>query len=150
MLFHTGQRALFPLVEGAVGRLIPVDRLRWLTFGHLEADECESMNLWLAAAPNAQVAHGKLGCRLSVNDLADRPPRTLQDGEVINLGNKSLRRIETTHVPQAGTRGSILRRRPRPSWAVTCSLRPATPLPLPNTRSPVQPLLLKIASEGPV
>lgn len=57
------------------------------------------MNLWLAAAPNAEVAHGEVGCMVSVNDLADRPPRPLQNGEVMNLGNKRLRRIETPHVP---------------------------------------------------
>ena len=76
LLFHTGPRALFPLVSEAVGRLMPVDQLRWITFGHVEADECGSMNLWLAAAPHAEVAHGAMGCIVSVNDLADRasPP----------------------------------------------------------------------------
>ena len=57
-------------------RVVPLERLRWITFGHLEADECGAMNQFLAAAPNAQVAHGALGCMVSINDLADRPPRT--------------------------------------------------------------------------
>ena len=105
LLFQTGLRALFPLVEGAVARLIPVDELRWITFGHVEADECGSMNLWLAAAPNAQVAHGEIGCMVSVNDLADRPPRSLKNGEVINLGSKRLRRVETPHVPHGWDAG---------------------------------------------
>jgi flavorubredoxin len=105
LLFQTGLRRLFPLVSDAVGRLIPIEQLRWITFGHVEADECGSMNLWLAASPNAQVAHGALGCRTSVNDLADRPPRALQDGEVMALGTKRMRRIETPHVPHGWDAG---------------------------------------------
>jgi flavorubredoxin len=105
LLFHTGLRALFPLVSDAVSRLVPLDRLRWITFGHVEADECGSMNLWLAAAPQAEVAHGAMGCVVSVNDLADRPPRPLQDGEVLTLGTKRMRRIETPHVPHGWDAG---------------------------------------------
>ncbi len=101
LLFHTGPRAMFPLVSGAVGRVIPVERLRWITFGHVEADECGSMNYWLAAAPAAEVAHGMVGCMVSLNDLADRPPRALADGEVLDLGGKRLRHIDTPHVPHA-------------------------------------------------
>ena len=66
LLFHTGPRALFPLITDAVSRLIPVEQLRWITFGHVEADECGSMNLWLAAAAHAEVAHGATGCMVSV------------------------------------------------------------------------------------
>jgi flavorubredoxin len=107
LLFHTGPRALFPLVSAAVQRVVPVDRLRWITFGHVESDECGSMNNWLAAAPAAQVAHGAMGCVVSVNDLADRPPRPLEDGEVIDLGGKRVRRIETPHVPHGWDAGLL-------------------------------------------
>jgi flavorubredoxin len=101
LLFHCGMRALFPAVSEAVARVMPVERLRWITFGHVEADECGAMNDWLAAAPNATVAHGAMGCMVSVNDLADREPRPLQDGEVIDLGGKRVRDLETPHVPHA-------------------------------------------------
>ena len=57
------------------------------------------MNLWLAAAPQSQVAFGALGCDVSLNDLCDRPPRPLADGEVIDLGGKRVRQISTPHVP---------------------------------------------------
>jgi flavorubredoxin len=107
LLFHSGLRALFPLVSAAVERIVPVARLRWITFGHVEADECGAMNLWLAAAPAAQVAHGALGCAVSVADLADRPPRPLQDGEVIDLGGRRVRRIETPHVPHGWDAGLV-------------------------------------------
>jgi flavorubredoxin len=101
LLFHCGPRAMFPLVSTAVARVLPVARLRWITFGHVEADECGSMNQWLAAAPPAQVAHGALGCAVSLNDLADRAPRPLADGEILDLGRHRLRQISTPHVPHA-------------------------------------------------
>ncbi len=99
LLFHTGPRGMFPLVAEAVAKVVPVDALRWITFGHVEADECGSMNMWLAAAPNAQVAHGALGCMVSLDDMCDRPPRPLADGEVIDLGGRQVRHLDTPHVP---------------------------------------------------
>jgi len=99
LLFHAGHRGMFPLIAEAVSKVVPVESMRWITFGHVEADECGAMNLWLAAAPQAQVAHGALGCMVSLDDLCDRPPRPLADGEVIDLGGKRVRHIDTPHVP---------------------------------------------------
>ena len=99
LLFHTGPRGMFPLVAEAVATIVPVESVRWITFGHVEADECGSMNLWLAAAPASQVAHGALGCEVSLDDMCDRPPLPLADGEVIDLGGKRVRHIDTPHVP---------------------------------------------------
>lgn len=98
-LFHTGMRQLFPLVSEAVGRIIPLESLRWISFAHVEADELGAMNLFLAAAPRAEVVHGELACMLSLNDLSDRPPRPLVDGESIDLGGRSMQYIATPHVP---------------------------------------------------
>lgn len=99
LLYHCGMRSLFPLVSVAVERIVPLARLRWIGFAHLESDESGSMNQWLAAAPHAQIAHGALGCEVSINDLADRPPRALADGEVIDLGGKRVRHLDTPHTP---------------------------------------------------
>jgi flavorubredoxin len=99
LLFHTGPRAMFPLVAEAVASLTPVESLRWISFGHVEADECGSMNMWLASAPESQVAFGALGCDISLNDMCDRSPRALEEGEVIDLGGKRVRQISTPHVP---------------------------------------------------
>ena len=99
LLFHTGPRRMFPLVSQAIARIIPLKRLRWITFGHVESDECGAMNEFLAAAPSAEVAHGAIGCMVSLDDLCDRPPRKLADGEVIDLGGKQVRHIDTPHVP---------------------------------------------------
>jgi flavorubredoxin len=105
MLFHTGMRGLFPAVSAAVARVMPLTRLRWIGFGHVEADECGAMNAWLAAAPDATVAFGRLGCDVSLNDLADRPPRPLADGEVLDLGGRRMRWLDTPHVPHGWEAG---------------------------------------------
>jgi flavorubredoxin len=104
LLYHTGMRALFPLVSAAVDQVVPLERLRWIAFSHVEADECGAMNQFLAAAPRAQVVHGMTGILVSLNDLADRAPRPIGDGETLDLGGKTLRRksvrhFDTPHVP---------------------------------------------------
>jgi flavorubredoxin len=98
-IFHTGPRRLFPAVSEAIASVLPLDRLRWITFGHLEADECGAMNLFLEAAPDAQVAHTAIGCMVSIDDLAERPPIPLGPDEVLDLGGRRIRSIDTPHVP---------------------------------------------------
>jgi flavorubredoxin len=98
-LFHTGMRGLHPLVAGAVERVVPIADLRWISFGHVEADECGSMNQFLAAAPSSEVVHGELACMLSLDDMADRPPVAFADGDVLDLGAHRLRFLATPHVP---------------------------------------------------
>src|SRR5271170_7550958 len=98
-IFHTGPRAMFPAVSTAIASLMPLDRLRWIMFGHLEADECGAMNLFLEAAPNAQVAHTAIGCMVSIDDLADRPPVPIAPDGSFDLGGRLIRSIDTPHVP---------------------------------------------------
>lgn len=104
-LFHCGPRGMFPAVSEALARIVPVESLRWIGFGHVEADECGAMNDWLAAAPQAQVVHGMTACMVSLNDLADRLPRPLMNGEVLDLGGKRMRYIDTPHVPHGWDAG---------------------------------------------
>ncbi|HEX6421146.1 MAG TPA: MBL fold metallo-hydrolase [Acidimicrobiales bacterium] len=99
MLFHTGLRSSFPATAAAVDRVVPLDRLRWVSFGHVEADECGAMNRYLAAAPHAEVAAGEVACRVSVADLADRPPRPLAPGEPLDLGGRRVVAVPTPHAP---------------------------------------------------
>jgi flavorubredoxin len=99
LLFHTGPRAMFSSVSSAISTVVPIERLRWITFGHLESDECGAMNRFLAASPGAQVAHGAVGCMVSINDLADRPPQSMGPGAVLDLGGRRIRSIDTPHVP---------------------------------------------------
>jgi flavorubredoxin len=107
LLFHTGMRGLFPLVRDAVAKVTAPEKLRWISFGHYEADECGSMNDWLALAPNAQIAHGMTAVGVSLNDMADRPPRMLAHGEIIDLGGKRARYLDTPHVPHGWEAGLI-------------------------------------------
>jgi flavorubredoxin len=99
LLFHTGPRKLFPLVSEAVAAVLPLERLRWVSFSHVEADECGSLNQFLARCPLAQPLCGELAAMVQMNDLADRPPRTLGDGEEIAIGRHRLRWLYTPHLP---------------------------------------------------
>lgn len=108
LLFHTGHRRMFPQIRDAVARLMPPERLRWISFGHFEADECGAMNEWLAAAPQAEVIHGEIGCSISLADAADRPPRALGHGETLDLGRgKRVRWLDTPHTPHGWDAGLL-------------------------------------------
>jgi flavorubredoxin len=107
LLFHCGQRALFPSVSQAVGTVMDVSRLRWIAFSHVEADECGALDEWLAAAPAATVTHGAIGCAIWLNDQAPRPPRALANGEVLDLGGRRVRRLDTPHVPHCWDAGLL-------------------------------------------
>jgi flavorubredoxin len=108
LLFHSGPRQMFPAVAAAVAKVLPLERLRWVSFGHWEADESGALNLWLEAAPNAEVAVGTLGTLISGTDQAIRPPRPpLADGEVLDLGGKQVRWIDTPHVPHGWDAGLL-------------------------------------------
>jgi flavorubredoxin len=108
LMFHTGLRKMFSLNRDALRRLIPPERLHWIAFGHYEADECGAMNEWLAIAPQAQAAQGQTGCLVSLNDFADRAPRVLKHGEVIDLGGgKQVRYLDTPHTPHGWDAGVL-------------------------------------------
>ena len=107
LLFHTGPRRMFPLVAAAVAKVMPVERLRWVSFGHVEADECGAMNEWLAAAPAAEVLFNTLGCQVSLDDLADRPPVHVPDDSVRDIGGHRIRTIATPHVPHGWEAGAF-------------------------------------------
>ncbi|KUI12908.1 MBL fold metallo-hydrolase [Mycobacterium sp. GA-1285] len=98
-LFHCGHRQFFPFVSEAINRVVPLEKLRWISFGHLEADECGAVNLLLDAAPNAEVIHSALACMLSLTDLCDRPPVAAPEDGVHDIGGHRLRFIATPHVP---------------------------------------------------
>lgn len=101
LLFHTGLRKLFPLVSEAVKSVMPVERLRYIAFSHVEADECGSLNDWLRAAPQAVPLCGQVAAMVSIEDLADRPPRALADGEAVSLGKHNVQWFDAPHLPHA-------------------------------------------------
>jgi len=58
--------------------------------------------------PQAEVAHGQTGCLVSLNDMADRAPRVLQNREVIDLGRgKRVRYLDTPHIPHGWEAGVL-------------------------------------------
>jgi flavorubredoxin len=81
--------------------MLPLEKLRWISFSHVESDECGSLNQFLAAAPGAEPLCGDLAAMIQMNDLADRRPRPLADGEQIDLGVHRLRWLATPHLPHA-------------------------------------------------
>jgi flavorubredoxin len=100
LLFHTGPRRMFPLVREAVAHVLGrTDRLRYVSFSHVEADECGSLNEWLAAAPDAQPVCGTIAAMVSVTDLADRAPVVLADGAELGLGRMRVRWLDAPHLP---------------------------------------------------
>src|SRR5688572_3246387 len=101
MLFHTGQRKLFPLVSDAIRAVLPLERLRYLALSHFEADECGALNEFLAVAPQAIPVCGQVATMVAIGDFADRAPRALTDGEELVLGRHTIKWFDTPHVPHA-------------------------------------------------
>jgi flavorubredoxin len=101
LLFHTGPRKLFPLVREAVSHVLPVERLRYVAFSHVESDECGSLNDWLRAAPDAVPVCSGIAALVSIEDLADRSPKALADGELLEIGGHSVRWLDAPHLPHA-------------------------------------------------
>jgi flavorubredoxin len=108
LLFHTGPRKMFPLVREAVASILPVEQLRYIGFSHVEADECGSLNEWLAVAPQSMPLCGTVAAMVSIEDLADRSPRALADGEVISLGKHRVRWFDAPHLPHAWDCGFLI------------------------------------------
>jgi flavorubredoxin len=108
LLFHTGPRKLFPLVREAVASVLPVTSLRYISFSHVESDECGSLNEWLEAAPQAVPLCGAIATMVSIGDLAIRPPRALADGERVVLGKHTVRWLDAPHVPHGWDCGFMM------------------------------------------
>jgi flavorubredoxin len=108
LLFHTGPRRMFALVREAMAAVMPVERLRHVAFSHTEADECGSLNEWLAVAPHAAPLCSSIAAMVSIADIADRPPRALADGEKLVLGRHTVQWFDTPHVPHGWDCGLLL------------------------------------------
>ena len=111
LLFHTGPRKMFSLVREGVASVLPVERLRYIAFSHVEADECGSLNEWLAASPQSVPLCGTVAAMVSIADLADRAPHPLADGERLTLGKRSVRWFDTPHLPHGWECGYLMEER---------------------------------------
>jgi len=108
LLFHTGPKQMFPLVAEAVAKVLPLAQLRYVAFSHFEADECGSLNDFLAAAPAAVPVCSQVAAMVSVNDFAARPARALADGEVLRTGRLAYKWLDTPHVPHGWECGFMM------------------------------------------
>lgn len=99
MLFHSGPRGMFPLVQEAIAAILPPERLRYIGLSHFEADECGSLNDFLAIAPEAVPVCSQVAALVSVNDVANRAALAMGDGETLDLGRHALRWFDTPHLP---------------------------------------------------
>lgn len=108
LLFHTGPRKLFPMVRKAVAGITAIEDLRYLALSHFEADECGSLNEFLAAAPRAEPVCSRIGAMVSIDDYADRPPRALADGEDLVLRDHTVRWFDTPHIPHGWDCGLMM------------------------------------------
>lgn len=107
LLFHTGMRALFPLVRDEVAKILDPATIRWIGFSHFEADECGALNEWLAIAPEAQALCSRVGALVSLNDFASRLPRPMAHDEAFETGTYRFRFRCTPQVPHCWEAGLL-------------------------------------------
>lgn len=108
LLFHTGPRRLFPLVKQAIASVIAIEKLRYIGFSHVEADECGALSQLLELAPSAVPLCGQIAAMVSVGDMVDRAPRAMADGETLSLGKHTVRWLATPHLPHGWDAGLLM------------------------------------------
>ncbi|MCZ6868751.1 MAG: MBL fold metallo-hydrolase [Gammaproteobacteria bacterium] len=113
LLFHTGLRGQFDSVSKAVASVLPIERLRYISFCHVEADECGALNEFLDAAPRSEPLCSQVAAMTSIADLADRPPRVLADGESLTLGRHVVEWVDAPHVPHGWENGFLFEKTTR-------------------------------------
>jgi flavorubredoxin len=99
LLFHTGPRQLFPDVRDAIARVLPVNKLRWISFSHYEQDESGALEEFLTAAPRAQALCSQVAAMVGNGHGGGREPRGMGDGETLVTGKRTLRWLAAPHVP---------------------------------------------------
>lgn len=129
-IMHTGMKKMFPTTLEAVASIIDPATLRWVGFSHFESDECGALNDWLNVAPNAQGACSFVGAVVSVNDFAIRPPRALNDNDVLEIGRRRLRFLATPHVPHAWDAGLFFEETEKTLLCSDLFFQPGNPEPL--------------------
>lgn len=107
LLWHTGPRGLFERTRAAIARIMPVERLAFVGFAHVEADEMGALNDFLALAPNARPLCSAVAAMTSITDLATRPPHVMADGATLDIGGATLRWIDAPHVPHGWENGYL-------------------------------------------
>ena len=129
-LMHTGFRKMFPITRDAVATVLDPATVRWIGFSHFEPDECGAMNEWLSIAPQSQAVCNFVGTAVMMNDFADRPARTLGDGEVFSIGKHRLQHLATPHFPHGWDAGLFFEETDRTLFCSDLFFQPGDPKPL--------------------
>jgi flavorubredoxin len=97
-LIHTGKKSFFEALKSMALACLKGREIDYFLFSHFEADECGSINEWLELFPKAQVFCNKVA-NINLGDFLSRPATVIRDGEVLELGKRKLKMIETPHFP---------------------------------------------------
>jgi flavorubredoxin len=150
-LMHTGMRRMFDATLAGVRELIDPARLRWIGFSHFEPDECGALNDWLALAPRAEAASGAVGSLVMLGDFADRPPRTVADGETLATGRHRLRHLATPHLPHGWDAGHWFDETSATLFCSDLLFQPGDPEPLTEQDlAPVARAAIEAGKSGPL
>lgn len=106
VLFHTGNRRHFPVFRRLVAQLIPLERLKVISFSHLEGDECGALSLWRAACPNARIC---VGAQLAqaVENVLGCDAIALASGEATLGAEHCIAWLDTPHLPHSWEAGML-------------------------------------------
>jgi flavorubredoxin len=98
-LVHTGLHQQYEGVREAIAEVLDPGKLEYVMLLHFEADECGGMDRFLEAAPDSTLACSALSAELNLKgwNYRGRVEGHL-DGDVIDLGERKLRFLETPHV----------------------------------------------------
>jgi flavorubredoxin len=129
-LMHTGMKKMFSTTLEAVSTVIDPAKICWLGFSHFESDECGALNEWLKIAPQAQPVCSFVGAIVMVNDFANRPARSLADGDVLETGRHRLRFLSTPHVPHCWDAGLFFEETDRTLLCSDLFFHPGEPEPI--------------------
>ena len=100
-LIHTGVHSEYDSIRKAIREVLDPARLANVVLLHFEGDECGGMDRFMAEAGGARLVGSEMSAILNLTafgvDFVDRV-RGVCEGERIELGEHTLRFIETPHV----------------------------------------------------
>jgi flavorubredoxin len=107
LLFHTGMKAMFPVLREAVAKVIDPATLKWIGWSHFESDECGALNDWLQIAPQATPVCTLVGKLVTVDDFSQRPAKGMTRDDVLTTGKHRFRFHQSPHIPHGWDAGVL-------------------------------------------
>lgn len=98
-LIHTGTYPMYEEIRKAVSEVLDPARLKYIVVPHFEADECGGMGRFIQEAKGATLVCSDAGVMLNLSGWDySGPVQGVRDGDVLDLGERRLRFLETPHV----------------------------------------------------